>query len=85
MYIVVTCPPHFFSILLLIRDIAALIKSCVYVYFDSYYFLLIFYLKKGQKKRFVTELFHIKKINFVREFLISQGKNFHQIAPFQFS
>ena len=65
----------------IIRDLAPLVKSCVYV-FDSYWFILTFYLKEGHKKMVCNRAFSYKKINFVREFLISQSKKFHQIAPF---
>ena len=59
------------------------------MYFDSYWFILIFSLKKGPflpkkkdtKRLSLTDLFRIKKGIF-NNFLISLVKNFHQIAPF---
>ena len=49
MYLFVTFPSHFSCILRLIRNLAALIKSSVYV-FDSSLFILTFYLKKRTQK-----------------------------------
>ena len=50
---------YFSCILSLIRDLPALMKS---TYFDSYWFILMFYLKKDIKRWSVTELFCIKKV-----------------------
>ena len=75
MYVYVTFPFHFCYILSLVQDLAALIKSCVYVFWC----LLVqfdFYTQNRIQKNFYNK-------NFVREFLINQDKNFHQIvAPF---
>ena len=60
MYVYVTFPSHFSCTLLLIRDLAALLKS---TFFDSLWFILIFYLKKKDTNRWsVIELFHIKNV-----------------------
>ena len=59
MYVYVTLPSHFSHIVLLIRDLATLLKS---TYFDSYWFVLIFDLKKkGHKKMICNRAFSYKK------------------------
>ena len=81
MYLAVTFSSPFPCIWWLIKDLAALVKS-VYV-FDNYWFILTFYVIKGQKMMICNSAFWYKKINFITEFLTSQDKKFHQIASFQ--
>ena len=65
MNLAVTFPSHFSHILCLIRDLPALIKYFVYV-FDSYWFILTFYLKKGHKKMICNRAFLYIKKNFCK-------------------
>ena len=61
MNLAITFPSHFSHILCLIRDLPALIKYFVFV-FDSYWFILTFYLKKEHKKIIYNRAFlYIKK------------------------